>query len=93
MLSATTNVTNQKNGLRGHLDHQESHTTRKSLPFQSVTEWAHHIISNGSINYGIIAVVHANSVKVGINPQKISEKSKYQHVLSVFKKRASLHTR
>ena len=86
------NVTNQKNGLRGHLIHQESHTTRKSLPLQSVTERAHHIITNGSINYGIIAVVHANSVKVGINPQKISEKIEVSVRALGLKKRASLHT-
>ena len=74
--SATINTTNQKNEQQGQLIRQEALSNGKTCPVQALEEQVHHILSNGGINYNIIAVVHSNGVKTGINPQQISKKIK-----------------
>ena len=69
--SATINITNQKNGRRVRLIHQEALTNGKLFPVKALAERVHHILSNGETNDNNIAVVYNNAENGGITPPHI----------------------
>ena len=65
------NITNQNNGRRGQLIHQEALTNEKLWTVKALEEWVKRILSNGGTNNYYIVLVYINGEKWGIHPLHI----------------------